>query len=308
MHADRWRAPGRVRVNDEIPALDGDALQELADRLDLDLAADLVPVTNRLQAALERYAELELRSDGRRVDLVTLTRSTSVVEEFLAVLDDRGLDDEVRRRLSALGRFGAGAPIGLKLTVAGPLDPGELYVRNRMPIPEVRSHMDRRRAGDGGIETVESVGNALDSDSVHMLAADADGQYTCLFTTWLTADGPDPLEAVLDCLELPSVAREQAQDLHSLLSVNRPTTVYVSVPVPASGPPGRLKLDYPDVRLGLAAEVAERVDSDREARTLVRCGEILDVTKTNYVGVVVGPDGAEGTRAYFTRHSSRSRL
>lgn len=293
-----------------LPSVDAATLDRLADLQGLALADDLAVVGERLGTALERYAELELRSDGGAIDLVTLEESATAVTDFLAVLEDRGVAAEDRRRLSALGRFGAGATLGMKLPVAGPLDSGELYVRTVLPLTEARGYLDRRGADGRALETIERVAAALDKDHTHMLAADAGGSpphFTCLFTTWLTEESDDErVRAVLEALELSPTVVDRTMELHSLIGASRPTTLYLSVPVPSTGPPTRLKLDYPDVRLGLAAEVTAMADSEAAATGLLESGDVLDASTVDYAGVLVGPDGPEGSRAYFTRHSSRS--
>jgi hypothetical protein len=297
-------------MNERIHPIDIDTLERLADLEGLHLADDLGAVGDRLGSALERYAELELRSDGRRIDLVTLERSPSVVSEFVGLLEDRGIAAEDIEQLSALGRFGAGANIGMKLPVAGPLSSGELYVRTALPLDEGQTYLERRGADETALGTIRQVADVLDKDHTHMLAADAGGSsphFTCLFTTWLTEESDDErIREVLEVLELPSTAVDPTMELHSLLGANRPMTVYISVPLPSDSPPTRLKLDYPDVRLGLAAEITAIVESEASAARLLQAGDILDASTTSYNGVVVGPGGPEGSRTYFTRHSSRS--
>jgi hypothetical protein len=297
-------------MNQQIPSIDVDVLNRLADLAGLDVADDLGDLGDRLGTALERYAELELRSDGRRIDLVTLEKSPTVVAEFVTVLEDRGIAPENVERLSALGRFGAGATIGMKLPVAGSLDSGELYVRAVLPLAESRSYLERHGVNEAALEAIERVADVLDKDHTHMLAADATKSpphFTCLFTTWLSGESDDErVREVLDVLELPPTVASRTMELHSLLGASRPLTLYVSVPVPSTGPPSRLKLDYPDVRLGLAADVAAMVDSEAAATRLLRSGDVLDASNVSYSSVVVGPGDPEGTRAYFTRHSSRS--
>jgi len=297
-------------MSGEIPSVDVDTLSQLAELDGLELADDLGNVGDRLDTALERYAELELRSDGRRIDLITLNKSPRVVTDFVAVLEDRGIPAEDVQRLSALGRFGAGATLGMKLPVAGPLSLGELYVRTALPLDEGQTYLERHGADEPALGTIRQVADALDKDHTHMLAADAGGSpphFTCLFTTWLSEESDDErIQEVLDILGLPSAAVSRTMEIHSLLGASRPMTIYVSVPVRSTGQPTRLKLDYPDVRLGLAAELTAMVDSEAAATTLLRSGDVLDASAASYAGVVVGPDGPEGTRAYFTRHSSRS--
>lgn len=294
----------------QIPSIDLDTLNRLADVESLDIADDLETIGDRLDTALEGYAEFELRSDGRRIDLVTLEKSPSVVSDFVAVLEGREIAAEDIERLSGLGRFGAGATLGMKLPVAGSLDSGELYVRTVLPLAEGRGYLERRSVDKTALGKIERVADVLDKGHTHMLAADAgesSPHFTCLFTTWLTEESDDErIREVLGVLELPSTAVDQTMELHSLLGANRPMTVYISVPVPSDRQPTRLKLDYPDVRLGLAAEVTAIVESEAAATRLLQGGDILDASTTSYTGVVVGPGGPEGSRTYFTRHSSRS--
>lgn len=301
---------GAVRkMNGPLPSVD--VLNRLANLEGIEIAEDLHDLGNRLGPALERYAELELRSDSRRIDLITLETSPAMVAEFASVLEDRGIAPEHVERISALGRFGAGSTIGMKLPVAGPLDSGELYVRAALPLAEVQSYLERHGASEAALQTIARIAGVLDTDHSHMLAADAarsPPHFTCLFTTWLSEESDDrSLREVLDVLEVAPAAASRTMEVHSLLGASRPQTLYVSVPVSSDGSPTRLKLDYSGVRLGLAAEVSATVDSEATATRLLRTGDVLDARTISYFGVVVGSDGPEGTRAYFTRHSSRSR-
>lgn len=300
-----------------LPLDDVATLREVAALQDLDLAPDLSGLSDRLADPLERYVEFELRSDGRRIDLVTTTESPTAVREYCEFLEERGLQEGAVDPLADLGRFGAGRTIGLKLPVAGPLDSGELYVRTALPLAELRRYLDGRDPGEAALETAERVADAFGKGHAHMLAAEANGgagdgadsgpspTYTCLFTTWIAEDSDhEPqLRGALSALDLPDEVTDRTLDLHELLAAGRRATLFASVPLPSTGGPARIKLDYPDVRLGLAAEAAARVGPDGAADRVLRAGELFGASQAGYASVVVGRDGPEGTRAYFTRRS-----
>jgi hypothetical protein len=292
-----------------IPGVGEETLERLAALEDVELADDLDAVGEQLGDVLDRYTELELRSDARRIDLITLTKSPAAISDYVGVLEQRGIAAERVDPLSELGRFGVGSFLGMKLPVAGPVDSGELYVRGAMPLEETLGYLDRRPPDSGALETIEQVGNVLEKDHTHMLAADVGNppQFTCMFTQWLDENDDDWLQEVCDLLELPSGVSSELVTVHEMVGARRPMTVYLSVPVPPSGQPTHLKLDYPDVRLGLAAETATMVTDDETATRLLEAGEILDASMADYLGVLVGPDGFDGMRTYVTRHSSRER-
>jgi hypothetical protein len=59
------------------------------------------------------------------------------------------------------------------------------------------------------------------------------------------------------------------------------------------------KIDYTGVRVGLVAELMNLVGAD-DSLPIV-WGRLLNMSRANYAGLIINPNGLTGVRAYFTR-------
>ncbi len=253
-----------------------DKLTQLAEFHQLLVAPDINNVARRLAPALERYCEWELRSDGTRIDLVTLTEDHSTVGEFLATLSARGSREDQLNSLKALARFGAGAVVGMKLPIAGRCEGGELYVRAALPVQEVGPFLERQGVGSDATVRMAAIGQSLDKGYLHMLAADAGAapRYTYFFTTYLEpgqqAAEETSLADALGLVGLENKAVDETLQLHRMLAANRPETLFFSSTIASGEPESRAKLDYSSVRLGLVAEAIALIGDEAGAGFPVR--------------------------------------
>jgi len=271
----------------------------------LEPVSDVASLPERLSTAFERYLEVELRSDGSRIDLVTLTESVDALDAFLSVLSDRGLDDEALSPLRAVARFGAGHVMGMKLPIAGDPLRGEVYVRGAIALEEACAFLERRGVSQSELDRLGDVAGAFSKSYTHMLAADASvpAQYTAFFTTYLDGkpSDDDRLTGALEAAGIEASGVADALALTRLLKPKASGTLFLSI---CLGEPGLAKIDIEGIRLGLFAEAVAEVESDLAAGYPARWGEILGTTRANYAGVIVGNRGPTGLRAYFTRHTA----
>jgi len=137
------------------------SLKQLALLQNLEVAPDLGKVWQRWQTPLANYTELELRSDGKRIDLITLSEDLSAVDEFFAILEDRGTSQKELTTMIALTNFGAGCVVGMKLPVAGSVSGGEMYIRGAVPLSEVEYFLEQRGVEGSGQREPECGGFTL---------------------------------------------------------------------------------------------------------------------------------------------------
>lgn len=272
----------------------------------LELAPDLDDLQERLSAPIGRYAELELRSEATRVDLVTLQERSLSIAPFLGVLRRRGLKEGALKHLSSLARFGAGATQGMKLPLAGPLESAELYIRAPIAVGEASAWLK----GQGvGCDALRPIADAMGKDHLHILAVDAEVEpvYTVFFTRHLEpgaeADDARALGAALGAAGIPEHVQTQAHQLHELLgAAARPETFYFSAQLGPDGALGRVKMDYVGLRVGLLAVAAESCGHNPDLP--LEWAAALGRTRANYAGVAITHTGAASLRAYFTMHTS----
>jgi hypothetical protein len=273
----------------------------------LNLAKDIDAVVKRLQTPLASYTELEFRSDGQRIDLITLSDDQNAVDAFLAILEDRGSSKAELAAMIALSNFGAGCVVGMKLPVAGSVIGGEMYIRTAISLPEVKYFLEQRGLGSEAIAKVSALAQTFEKDYAHMLAADATfpPSFSVFFTTYLVPGEEDiDRDRLKRALEETGVSEEGIEKflrLHGLLGAARPETLYFSWSIINGQPKIGAKVDYAGVRLGLVSEAMAATGAVDQARLPAQWGVQLNVQRANYAGVVVGSRELSGVRAYFTR-------
>lgn len=291
-------------------------IRDLCSLQGLDPSPDLSEVTRVLAEPLRRYQELELRiaahrpgapapPDAGRIDLVTLHEDPAVIEDFLGLLARRGAGPQAVARARSLVRFGTGHVLGMKLPVAGTATGGEVYVRGALPFGEVGYLLARHGVPRAEMQRLRAVGRRLDKAHLHMLATDAGESptFTCFLTTYLEpapATDEGELEEVFHLLGLDA-AWDTAEALHRLVGSARPETLFLSLQFADGTLQPRIKLDYVAVRLGLLMQVAADYGSPEATGDILEWGRILGTMHASYVGLLYGPEGFAGARAYFTR-------
>ena len=289
-----------------------DVLWQLAALQDLVVAPDVDQVARCLREPLEQYAELEFRSDGERIDLITLSDDPHAVDAFMAILCERGCSDEERAAPQALLRFAAGKVVGLKLPVAGPTAGGEVYVRGALPLPEVIYFMARHGVLPEARGQVKALGALLDKGHTHMLGADValPAAFSFFLTMYLVPDGEqddeDRVRQALQEVGIPDERIAAFMPVHRLLGADRPKTLFLSWRTVEGKPARQIKVDYADVRLGLLCEAMDAVGATEQAHLPIEWGRHLGLRKANYAGVIVDACGPVAVRAYFTRLSGRA--
>lgn len=274
------------------------AIEPLAALQALSVAQDLDAIEVDFADDLARFAQLEFRDDGRRIDLIFGTREPGVVDRWAARLESRGVTAAALATPLAVARLAGGRGIGLKLPVAGPVDSGELYVRGAMPIAEVCAFL-RAHGCSAAVETLAAVGSALGRDHAYMLAADVaiEPRFSIIFTQYI-ADGG---EGVVDRLHTAagvlgvddcSVWGER----HRRLEIGRPRTLFCSVACGLAGVERALKLDYSDVEL---SALADAVETEFDVAVLHQWRSVLGRRVVDQVGFVYCADRRRGLRAYF---------
>ena len=281
-------------------------VKKLASLQGIEVAQDLGNVFRRLKTPLSNYTELEFRSDGKRIDLITLSDDINAVDEFLAILKDRGTSQAELATMMALSNFGAGSTIGMKLPVAGSLMGGEMYVRTAIPLAEVAYFFKQRGVGSDAIAKVAPLARIFDKDYAHILAADAafPPSFSVFFTTYLVSGEEDidraRLQRALAEIGISRAGIEMFLPLHALLGASRPETLYFSWSIINGEPKIGAKIDYASVRLGLVSEAMTMTGTADQARLPIQWGTQLGVRQANYAGLVLGTEGLSGVRAYFT--------
>ena len=287
-------------------------LQHLAALQSLAVAPDVKKVVTRLQTQLEHYAELEFRSDGKRIDLVTLSADPDAVALFLTLLQERGSTETELAAPKALLRFGSGKVVGMKLPIAGPTTGGEIYIRGALPLSEGLYFLERYGVGPEARERAAELAGLFGKGHMHMLGIDVAGPlcFTLFFTAYL-APGQDQTDraCLQQALQKVGIANEGMAaflPLHHLLGANRPKTLYFSWRIIDGQPTRQATIDYADVRLGLVSEAIDAVGATAQAGIPIQWGTQLGLRKANYAGVVVGSSGPALVRAYFTRRLPES--
>lgn len=274
------------------------AIEPLAALQGLPVALDLDSIEADFADNLARFAQLEFRDDGRRVDSIFGTRDPGVVDRWAARLERRGVTAAALARPLAVARLAGGRGIGLKLPVAGPLDSGELYVRGAMPLDEVCAFL-RAHGCSAAVETLVAVGSALARDHAYMLAADVaiERRFSIIFTQF-AVDGDDGIADRLQAAaEVLGVTDGLAlRKTYCRLGIGRPRTLFCSVACGEAGIETALKVDYSDVDV---AAVAGVVDAEVDVGVLHRWRSVLGRRVVDQVGFVYSDRRRPGLRAYF---------
>jgi hypothetical protein len=277
-------------------------LRDLAALQGLPAAPDFAGVWAALAEPLTQYAELELRSDSRRIDLITLSEDPAALLRFLDCLQARGVPQVGLAAARALAHFASDKVIGMKLPVAGPLTGGEMYVRGALPLAAVGRFLSAYVPETEILAPIEMIAACLDKRHTHMLAVDiADPpRFTVFFTVYLKPHDhdhtavADRLRSALAAVGIEAGGADALLALHALLGAERPQTLFFSWGVGGT----RVKVDYQRVPLRLAAEVMQLFGLD--SRMTLHWGQTLGLRRVNYVGVIVASDGLLGARTYFT--------
>ncbi|MEQ9359903.1 hypothetical protein [Coleofasciculus chthonoplastes] len=281
-------------------------LKKLASFQDLEVVPDLDKVLGQLYPALANYTELEFRSDGKRIDLITLSNDLDAVDDFLSVLGDRGTTKAELLTMTALSNFGAGSVIGMKLPVAGSVIGGEMYVRAAISLAEVEYFLKQHGVGSEAIAQISGLAQIFEKDYTHILAADATSppSFSVFFTTYLVPGEEqhdrDRLQQALVRTGVTEDGIEKFLPLHRLLGASRPETLYFSWRIKNGKPTIGAKIDYAGVRLGLVSEMLSGIGVANQARLPIKWGTQLNVRQANYAGLVIGSHNLSGVRAYFT--------
>ncbi|MEQ8997770.1 MAG: hypothetical protein RID53_14850 [Coleofasciculus sp. B1-GNL1-01] len=286
--------------------MDIERLRQLCSLQSLEVTQDIDEVLHRLRNPLAEYAELELRSDGKHVDLITLSEDPNAVDEFLAILKDRGTPEADCAIMIALANFGAGCVVGMKLPIAGSVSGGEMYIRGAIPLSEVEYFLAQRGVGSEAIAQISGLAQIFDKDYTHILAADATSppSFSVFFTTYLVPGEEerdrDRLQQALEKTGVTEDGIEKFLPLHRLLGASRPETLYFSWRIKDGKPTIGAKIDYAGVRLGLVSEMLTGIGVANQARLPIKWGTQLNVRQANYAGLVIGSHQPSGVRAYFT--------
>lgn len=280
-------------------------ISELAALQGLALVADVERIFVQLRQPLEAYNEIEFRSDGKRIDLITLSSDPAVATLFFQLAQARGIAEQGLLLPRALVRFGAGKVVGFKVTIAGPDAGGEIYIRGAQAQPKLKAFLEQHHVAAEAVIQQAAVGEVFGKSHIHMLATDLgpQAQLTVFFTRYLTTDTGDDEQVMRQACEVVGISPAGISaflPFHRLLSAKRPKTLFCSLGVGATAGK-RLKFDYADVRVGLLAELLAAGDMAPSANVLRAWAQLLKLTKADYAGVVVGTEGPAGVRAYFTR-------
>lgn len=282
-------------------------LQRLASLQNLSIAQDINTVVDRLQSQLEHYAELEFRSDAKRIDLITLSDDPATVNKFLTILQDRGATETGLAPPQNLLRFGAGKTVGMKLPIAGPIIGGEIYIRGALPIAEVSYFLKQHDVNSETREQISTLAQVFDKNHTHMLGADVAKSpgFTVFFTAYLKPGNEQSdqqrIQSALQTIGITDAGIADFLPLHHLLGANRPKTLFFSCPLFNGALTKQAKVDYADVRLGLVSTVLDEVGATTQSDIPIHWGTQLGLPKANYAGVVIGSTGPVAVRAYFTR-------
>jgi hypothetical protein len=282
-------------------------LQQLAALQNLAVGPDVKEVVSRLREPLKHYAELEFRSDGKRIDLITLSNEPNAVATFLSILQERGTTENELATCKALLRFGAGKVVGMKLPIAGPTAGGELYIRGALPLSEVTYFLERLGVKAEATLRVANLARIFGKGHTHMLATNAafPPSFTVFFTTYLVPSeehtDQQRLQQALQEIGIADEGIAALLRLHRLLGASRPKTLYFSWGIVNGEPTIQAKIDYADVRLGVVSEATDAVGATAQADIPIQWGRQLGLRKANYAGVIVSATRLAAVRAYFTR-------
>lgn len=281
-------------------------LQRLAEPQGLKPVDHIDQITRELRGPLGNYAEVEFHSDGRRIDLITLTQNPAEVEAFLLLLQRIGTAEEHLSGVRSLLNFGVGYTIGMKLPIAGDEIGGEIYLRGAIPLNRVQVFLDKHSAS-ADMEKITAIASLFGKGYTHMLAVDAglDASFTLFFTTYLNPGETESdwltLEQALGLVSVGKHAVQKLQISHSWLSQNRPETLYFSIPILDGRMKKVVKVDYSSVSLEILNQVMTGNDMEDAGNILLKTwGSLLGVQRANYSGIILSADGIVGIRAYFT--------
>lgn len=275
----------------------------------LSLAPDIEKVVHQLRPELEGYAELEIRSDARRIDLITITERLEAVNTLLKIIKERGAAEEDLLLAQHLKRYGTGKTFGMKVPITGTQSGGELYIRGAMPIAAGAYLLERHIPGIEATGLLYDLAEIFGKSHTHMVAADVAPARSITFflTTYLEA-GKEAEDHALLHRALARIGIDQETisaylTLHRALGSARPETLFFSWTASAVVSPPRVKIDYAGVRLGLVAELLSAVGADEQADKILAWGQRQNVSSANYAGLILSDKGFDQARAYFTIRS-----
>jgi hypothetical protein len=283
-------------------------LEKIATLQNLAIASDIHDVIRIMREPLSHYAELELRSDGTKIDLITLSAEQHIPTFFLELLRKRGKNEMQLNSCIDLLRFGEKKVKGMKLPIAGSLTEGEVYVRGAIALDEVIPYLKNCNVESDTITNVLDLAHIFNKKHTHMLASDAayPPYITVFFTSYLRKgeekEDQHLLEKALNILSLSNESICNFLSLHQLLGVSRPETLYFSWCIADGKPALKAKVDYANVRLDLLSKAFFTVNPNAKTNLPNLWGEMFGMNKANYAGVVIGDKGPESIRAYFTKH------
>lgn len=286
-------------------------LYQLAAAQNLRPSTNIDLIVGKLRRPLRKYAELEFRSDGRRIDLITLTHKPHEANSFLDLLTELGHPKEHLANAESLLRLGTKQTVGMKIPVAGSNSGGELYLRGAVALPRLLEFLSLQATDRAKLDYIEIIAGIFKKNYTHMLATDAGKKsaFTLFFTTYLRSDRNDQewetLQQALEILGIPQEISAHFYDSHHQLSSSRPETLYFSFRLKNGQLRQLAKFDYSAVDLESLAKVMTNLGFTPAAEILLDSwGKILGVRRASYAGLIIKPEGVSGVRAYFTVDSS----
>lgn len=271
----------------------------------LKAAEDIEQIEKVLTAELHTYTELEFRSDGRSIELITVSRDPNTSIKFFELLELRGVDPTALADCRRFLQFGRGKAIIYKLPVAGTLDKGEVYIRGALPLKDVIPYLETESINKPELAHIQEIARLVGKDHTQILGRDVSEQarYTVFFTNYLAEDREIEDSRILQqCLQAMGVndaGMELLIAIHALFSLNRPKTLFISLYAKENERGIRAKLDYEGIRVELAAEVLRWAGQNEAAIKLVEWGKIVGLNNASYAGIPVSKDGIDGVRVYF---------
>ncbi|MBN1316572.1 MAG: hypothetical protein JXA42_13935 [Anaerolineales bacterium] len=285
-----------------------DLIERLAKRQALQAAGDISRIERVLKTALDTYTELEFHSDGRRIDLITVSGDPNMRQAFFELLEQRGVNETAIAGSWRFLQFGRGKTTIYKLPVAGPSVGGEVYIRGALPLDEVINCLEHDSVGGQALEGIQKTANLMGKNHTRMLGRDVAEQarYTAFITTHLK-EGQEETDSRLFQQWLPIAGvNESGLELlmaaHALFSPNRPKTLFFSLQAAAGEQGIQAKLDYEGVQMKWVTEIMRWAGQDEAAVKLVEWSRELGLNKASYAGMPLCQDGIEGFRIYFRLH------
>jgi len=269
------------------------------------VADDIGRIEQVLKSALDTYTELAFRSDGRRIDLITVSNDPAVGQSYFNLLEQRGASEKAIAGCQRFLQLGRGKTIIFKLPVAGPLEGGEVYIRGALPLAELFSTLEQDSVYSPALSLIQEIGQLTKKDHSRMLGRDVAERpfYTTFFTTYLAEEQEELdsqlLQKYLIKIGVNDIGQELLMAAHALFSLNRPQTLFISLQTAAGQPAVRAKLDYEGVRLRWIDEVMRWAGLNEAAEILTEWSQVLGLKKASYVGLPICEKGIDGFRVYF---------